>query len=232
MRRRGYARLPDEGELPSAYIHDVPSRIWHWVNALCIVVLAVTGYLIGTPLPSAAGDTSSLYVMGWIRFAHLATGQVFAVAFLARATWAWAGGGYAGQLFLPAIWRRSWSDGFVEQCRLAVFGSPRPPRYLGLNPAAGSAIFVLFVVPAVIVILTGFGMLAEVKGHGSWTHLAFGWMTTLFGNTLDLHLVHRLCLWALLCFVAMHVVMMVDEDVTGRQSVVSTMLSGWRSFRP
>ena len=34
-----------------AYVWEVPVRIWHWVMALCLVVLWTTGYLIGSPLP-------------------------------------------------------------------------------------------------------------------------------------------------------------------------------------
>ena len=41
------------GILPT-YVWKLPVRIWHWVNALCMVVLAVTGYFIGSPPPSSA----------------------------------------------------------------------------------------------------------------------------------------------------------------------------------
>ena len=32
------------------YVYEAPVRLWHWINAACILVLAVTGYLIGSPL--------------------------------------------------------------------------------------------------------------------------------------------------------------------------------------
>lgn len=31
------------------YIYEAPVRLWHWITALSIVVLAVTGYFIGHP---------------------------------------------------------------------------------------------------------------------------------------------------------------------------------------
>ena len=34
------------------YVYEAPVRIWHWVNALSITVLMITGYFIGSPLPS------------------------------------------------------------------------------------------------------------------------------------------------------------------------------------
>ncbi len=36
----------------SVYVYEAPVRLWHWTNALCILVLIVTGYLIGSPLPA------------------------------------------------------------------------------------------------------------------------------------------------------------------------------------
>ena len=32
------------------YVWQLPVRLYHWINALCVAALAVTGYLIGRPL--------------------------------------------------------------------------------------------------------------------------------------------------------------------------------------
>ena len=100
-----------------------------------------------------------------------------------------------------------------------------------MNPMANVIMLVLFVIPSLLTILTGFAMLAEVTGHDSWQYFWFGWMVSIFGNTLDLHLLHRLSMWALMCFVMAHVYMAVREDVVGRQTMISTMLSGVRLYR-
>ena len=47
-----------QGYTGSLYVFEVPVRIWHWVHALCITVLAITGYLIASPLPSMSGEAS------------------------------------------------------------------------------------------------------------------------------------------------------------------------------
>ena len=53
------------------YVYEAPVRLWHWINASCILVLAVTGYFIGSPLPTQPGEASANFLMGYIRFAHL-----------------------------------------------------------------------------------------------------------------------------------------------------------------
>ena len=53
-------------EVQSVYVYEAPVRLWHWVNALAIVALALTGYFIASPLPSVPGEASDYYVMGYI----------------------------------------------------------------------------------------------------------------------------------------------------------------------
>ena len=64
------------------YVYEAPLRLWHWVNALCIVVLCVTGYLIGKPPPSVPGEASFNYLFGYIRLFHFGAGQILALAML------------------------------------------------------------------------------------------------------------------------------------------------------
>ena len=59
-----------EVESPASkiYVYEAPLRIWHWLNALCIVVLCVTGYLIGKPPTSVVpGKLQLNYLFGYIR---------------------------------------------------------------------------------------------------------------------------------------------------------------------
>ena len=44
----------------AVYVYEAPLRLWHWVNALAIVVLAVTGYFIGKPLPAFYNRPASI----------------------------------------------------------------------------------------------------------------------------------------------------------------------------
>lgn len=58
------------------YIYEAPVRLWHWITALSIVVLAVTGYFIGRPLPSIQGEATFMFWMGWIRLIHFTTAYI------------------------------------------------------------------------------------------------------------------------------------------------------------
>lgn len=225
-----YHRMPEHKLVPSVRVYGPGVRLWHWANATMVIVLCITGYFIGVPPPSILGDASSSYVMGWIRFLHLAAGYLFALLSVYRLWLVFTERGIAHHLYLPAIWRKAWSDGFFRQIRwnLLLDG---PVRYVGLNPLANVAMFFMFLLPGLAVIITGFAMYAEVVGHDSWQYFWFGWVTHIFGNTLDLHIVHRLAMWVMVWFMMAHIYIAVREDILSRQTVISTMLSGERQFR-
>lgn len=41
--------ISKKAHLTEVYVWQLPVRIFHWVNALCIVILCITGYIIGNP---------------------------------------------------------------------------------------------------------------------------------------------------------------------------------------
>ena len=66
----------------SVFAFEAPVRVWHWLNVLCLVVLAVTGFLIGDPPASVGGEASDSFLFGTIRFIHFVAAFVFTIAFL------------------------------------------------------------------------------------------------------------------------------------------------------
>ena len=88
-----------ENALFPVYVWELPVRIWRWVMAVAMVVLGVTGYLIGTPPPTLAGEASDHFMFGYIRFAHFAAAYVFAVFFVMRVLWIFMGNRFAREIF-------------------------------------------------------------------------------------------------------------------------------------
>jgi Ni/Fe-hydrogenase 1 B-type cytochrome subunit len=217
--------------IKSVFVYEAPVRAWHWINALAITVLAVTGYFIGSPLPTQPGEASANYLMGYIRFAHFAAGYVLAVGMLGRLYWAIVGNHHARELFWVPIFQRAyWSD-MLGMLKWYAFIAPRPGRFVGHNPLARFAMVFGFVLLALFMIITGFAMYGEGAQMGSWQERMFGWVIPLMGQSQDVHTWHRLGMWALVCFVIIHMYAAIREDIMGRSSVVSTMISGHRTFK-
>lgn len=212
------------------YVYEAPVRLWHWINALAIAALIATGYLIASPPPTQPGDASSTYLFGYIRYAHFVAGQIMAVAFLYRVYWAFVGNAYARQLFALPVHDRIWRWGMLYELRWYLFLVRHPKKYVGHNPLANTMMFV-FVLNLLFMMITGFALYAEAKGTDHWMYMLFGWVFAIWPNSQDVHTWHHLGMWGIVMFVIMHVYAAIREEIVSRQSMLSTMMSGERTFR-
>jgi Ni/Fe-hydrogenase 1 B-type cytochrome subunit len=215
----------------SVYVYEAPVRIWHWVNALCILVLALSGYFIGTPLPSQPGEASANFLMGYIRFTHFAAGQVLAVFLLLRIYWAFVGNAHARQIFYVPFWRGSFWSEWLHEVKWYAFLTAKPKKYVGHNPLAQFTMFLMLTLPLIFMVITGFALYSEGAGRDSWEFALFGWVFTLLPNSQDVHTIHHLGMWVIIIFVMVHIYVAVREDIMSRQSIISSMISGERLFK-
>lgn len=215
----------------TVYIYESPVRIWHWLNALCMVTLFVTGYLIATPMDSVTGEAVDHFRMGYVRFFHFAAGQTMAVIFLMRIGWAAVGNSYSRQIFYIPFWKADFWMGVIRMLRWYLFLDRHPAQYMGHNPLAWLMMFFLFTIMASFQIITGFALYSEGAGRDSWQYKVFGWVFSIFPNSQDLHTWHHMGMWVLVCFVILHIYAAVREDILSRQSTISSMISGERIFR-
>jgi Ni/Fe-hydrogenase 1 B-type cytochrome subunit len=226
----GEAILPVGAQPGPVYVYDAAVRLWHWVTAVCVCVLALTGYLIGSPPPSIGGEASSHFMFGYIRMTHFISGQVLGAMFLLRLYRALVGGTHARQIFVPPVWRIDWWKEIFDDIQWMLFLKPSTKDYIGHNPLAHLSMFFVFVLPLIVSLLTGFALFSEGAGiHSAW-YKAFGWVFSVLGDSMTVHTVHHISMWIILIFAVIHVYISIREDITRRQTTVSAMVSGWRFF--
>ncbi|MBR2124551.1 MAG: Ni/Fe-hydrogenase, b-type cytochrome subunit [Acetobacter sp.] len=225
------ARTLHARRLMTVYVYEAPVRLWHWVSALCILVLCITGYLIASPLPSLSGSPSEHYQMGWIRYLHFAAAWIFAIAFLGRVIWAFMGNVYAREMFYIPFWRVSYWKGLIDTILVYAFIRSRGKKFVGHNPLAVTAIFFCFTLTSIFMIFTGFALYSEGTGMDSWEAKLFGWVIPLLGGHLSTHFLHHWGMWVIILFVMIHVYTVVLEDIASRQSLISAMTNGYRFFK-
>lgn len=216
----------------TVYVYEPAVRLWHWINALAIVVLAVTGYLIASPLPTLPGEASDHFLMGYIRFAHFTAAYVLIIGFLFRLYWAFVGNRHARQMFVPSLHSPKWWSGVLWEAKWYSFIVPHPKKYIGHNPLATLAMHFMYVWGIVFMMVTGLALYGEGEGAASWQNRFFtSWVMPLFGNSQNVHTYHHLVMWLLVVFIIMHVYAALREDSLSRQTMLSAILSGHRSFR-
>lgn len=234
-RKTGTARPEDIESIfykTSVYVYEVPVRLWHWLNAAMIFVLMGTGYLIASPLPTMEiAEATDQFLFGYIRFAHFAAGMVLTVAFAARIGWAFFGNVHSRQMFKLPIHNRRWIKELIFELKWYLFLVPQPRKYVGHNPLAHAAMFFFITLGMTFMIVTGFALYAEGAGQGSIYHQAFGWVLDLTQNSQRLHTLHHLGMWSIVVFSIIHIYAAIREDIMSRQSMLSTIVSGWRTFK-
>jgi len=215
----------------AVYVFEAPVRIWHWLHALSIVVLAVTGYLIANPLPSIGGEASEHFMMGNLRMIHFIAGYVFGIGFAVRIYWAIVGNSHSRELFYLPLWRAQWWRDFWEELKFYLFMRKDAPPISGHNPIAQTAYWVFNVLLTLFMIVTGFALYGEGLGLGSWADMLFGWTFVWLGDAQNVRMWHILGMWLFIVFSILHIYMAVRADIMTRQSSVSTIVSGWRTYR-
>lgn len=216
----------------SVYVYEAPVRLWHWINALAIIVLCVTGYLIGSPPPSVdMAEATHQFLFGYIRFAHFAAAMIMTVGFFGRIYWAFVGNHHAKQMFKLPLLNRTWWSEVVDEIKWYAFLKKKPRKYVGHNPLAQIAMFFFMTVGMTFMIVTGFALYSEGVGRGGVLDTLFGPFLDFVGGSQTMHQIHHLGMWAIVIFVMIHIYAAVREDIMSRQSMVSTMISGTRTFK-
>jgi Ni/Fe-hydrogenase 1 B-type cytochrome subunit len=220
-----------ENKRIAVYVWELPVRIWHWVMAACMVVLVVTGYLIGSPAPSLHGEASEHFQFGYVRFAHFAAAYTFAAMFVWRVIWAFFGNRYSREIFLVPLRMFSadfWRS-FSDQVLHYLFLKREVQPWLGHDPLAVIAMSFMYGVGSVFMICTGLALYGEGAGQNSWQFQAFtSWVMPLMGYSQNVHTLHHLGMWYLIVFTIVHLYMVVREDICTNETVISTMINGWR----
>ena len=220
-----------EGPFEDVYVYPAPVRLWHWVTVLCIFVLAITGYFIGAPPPAIGGEPVDSFYFGWIRTVHFSAAMILIAFFLVRIYWAIVGPAHSRRIFMPPLWSGAFWRGVVHDLKDYAFIGEDDTRWVGHNPLALLAMFGMFVLGIVFIILTGLGLYAQGYGWGSGWMNAFGWVTVLFGSPQAVRTAHHLAMWYMLLFVLVHMYMAKRQDIMSRGTIISSMVNGIRMWK-
>jgi Ni/Fe-hydrogenase 1 B-type cytochrome subunit len=208
------------------YVWEFPVRLYHWVNALCVVVLCVTGYLIGRPLAiTYSSEAYQQYWFGTVRFLHFVTAFVFFFNFLVRIYWGFVGNEYARWTnFIPTK-PAQWAE-MVKVLKLDILQAHGQRLItIGHNALAGTIYFLSFLA-FLFQSLTGFALYSSMS-H-SWLPHMFVWITPLMGGDFAVRQWHHVFMWFFILFMLVHVYLVFYHDYIEGRGTTSSMVGGWK----
>ncbi len=211
------------------YVWEFPVRLYHWVNALCVVALCVTGYLIGKPLAiTYSSEAYQQYWFGTVRFLHFVTAFVFFFNFLVRIYWGFVGNEYARWTnFIPTK-PAQWAE-MIKVLKLDILQA-RGQRLItiGHNSLAGIIYFLSFLA-FLFQSLTGFALYSSMS-H-SWLPRMFAWITPVMGGDFAVRQWHHIFMWFFILFMLVHVYLVFYHDYIEGRGTTSSMVGGWKFER-
>lgn len=217
---------PPSGHYRWVYLWGWPIRAMHWLAALCIVALAVTGFYIGKPYFITGGEASAHFLMGWMRFIHFTAASLLVATAIVRAYWLVAGDKYERFGALFPVRGRDWVNLYRQVKYYLLIQPEKAPHYLGHNPLQQLSYTGMYLVAGIMVV-TGFIMYGQSNPDGMIYHL-FGWIAPLVGGLQMVRFIHHALTWAFLIFIPIHVYLAMRADLLERGGVVSSIITGGR----
>jgi len=213
-------------QLRRVYVWEQPVRIYHWLNALTIMVLIATGFYIANPLAlQSAKEPSQLFVMGWVRMIHFIAAYIFLFNFIFRIYWAFAGNKYANwKQFVPTS-GKFFKEMWVVFKKDILMLRGKEHMSVGHNAMAGFIYFFIFLA-FLVQTFTGFGLYASMST--SWFPKLFSWVPAMFGGDIFLRQVHHWTMWFFILFILIHVYLVFYHDYVEGRGEMSSMGGGWK----
>ena len=212
--------------LGRVYVWEIPVRFYHWLNFLTVLVLTLTGYLIGRPLAlQLSAEASYSYWFGWVRFLHFVAAYVFFFNFLFRIYWGFAGNAYASwKNFI--LYRRSQLREIGSVLKVDILqATVQPMDTIGHNAMAGFTYFLTFLAFA-FQSFTGFGMYSAMSD--AWLPRLFAWVVPLMGGDFAVRQWHHMFMWFFVLFAMVHVYLVFYHDYVEGRGILSSMAGGWK----
>lgn len=213
-------------KLRRVYVWEQPVRIYHWLNALVLLALIVTGFYIANPLAlQSKTEASFMYTMGWFRYIHFIAAYLFFFNFLFRLYWGFAGNKYANwKQFIPTSKRFIKEIWHVIKIDILMMKG-KEHISIGHNALAGFIYFFTFIA-FLVQCLTGFGLYASMSDW--WLPRLFNWVPALFGGDIVTRQVHHWSMWFFILFVVIHVYLVFYHDYVEGRGEISSMGGGWK----
>ncbi|RIV67402.1 Ni/Fe-hydrogenase, b-type cytochrome subunit [Flagellimonas aequoris] len=212
------------------YVWELPVRFFHWINALSIVILAITGFIIANPPAILSNrEASDIYWFGTVRFIHFATAYVFFFNMILRIYWSFVGNRFSSWRAFWPFNKKMWHN-FLHVIKVDVLlANEKKPDIkdisIGHNSVAAISYVILFLL-ALVQVFTGFGLYSSTASW--WLPKMFSWVVPFLGGDFIVRTIHHTTTWLFILFTLIHVYLVFYHDWLEGRGEVSSMFGGYK----
>ncbi|NKQ41874.1 MAG: Ni/Fe-hydrogenase, b-type cytochrome subunit [Sulfurovum sp.] len=203
-------------------------RWQHWVRAVSIVVLTVTGFYIAEPFVAPISDgTPTNFMQAIFRSVHIVFGFLLTAVIIGKSYLFVFGRKHKMErdalkdIINPKIW--------IQQIGYYLLICKHPKLSGVYNPLQFMA-YVGFYIMIFVLIITGFILYANVyhEGFGGLIYEPMRYLEEMMGGLAIVRQVHHITTWGVILFVFGHVYMAVYNAVFGKEGAMDAIFSGMK----
>ena len=201
-------------------------RWQHWIRALTITVLTITGFYIAYPVvaPAVSAEPDN-FLYALFRSWH----QIFGFLLIGTII-------FKTYLFLTAqehkMERDSLPDLFDIKVWLQQIGyylfMTKHPKLKGVYNPVQFAAYIFFYILMFVLIITGLVLYVHVyhEGLGGALYDIMRWFEVLMGGLANTREIHHIATWGVIIFILAHVYMAIFNAVFGEEGAMDAIFSG------
>jgi len=206
------------------FVYSSGNRILHWIRALVITGLIITGFYIADPFLTSDGSTDKLLYAEWTKW-HLIMGFILLASGILRIYLFFFGKDSEGELrslkdlFSVKSWMIQLKSYFFvgELHKKGLYG---PLQFLTYT-----AIMLLLVV----VSITGLVLYVHVyhQGLGGWLYEPIRVVEAWMGGLATVRYIHHIAVWGFMIFIPIHIYLVIWSAIRFKHGALDVMFTGY-----
>ncbi len=206
------------------FVYGSANRVLHWVRAITIIALIVTGFYIADPFLTPTGETKDL-TLGQISMWHYIFGFIFTSGAIIRIYLFFFGAD--SKVELKSLEDVKSVDSWITQLKSYFFIGELHKK--GVYGPLQFIVYASITILILLAILTGLILYTNVyhQGLGGMLYESFNIVTTWFGGLAQVRLIHHLVMWGLILFVPVHIYMIIWSSIRFKHNAVDAMFTGY-----
>jgi len=206
------------------FVYSSTNRILHWIRALIITGLTITGFYIAKPFLSPAGSSDKLLFAEWA-FWHYLFGFVLIAGGLLRIYLFFFGRDSSGELrsVKDVLSLRSW----MTQLKSYFFVGELQKKGL-YGPLQ---FMTYFAITGLVIISSITGLILYVhvyhQGIGGFLYEPMRTIEVWMGGLANVRLIHHITMWGFLIFIPIHIYLVIWSAIRFKHGALDVMFTGY-----
>ena len=206
------------------FVYSSGNRILHWIRALVITGLIITGFYIADPFLSPEGSTDKLLYAQWTKW-HLIMGFILIASGILRIYLFFFGKDKEGEL-------RSLKDVFsikswITQLKSYFFIGELKKK--GLYGPLQFLTYTGIMLLLIIVSITGLVLYVHVyhQGLGGLLYEPMRTVEAWMGGLATVRYIHHIAVWGFLIFIPIHIYLVIWSAIRFKHAALDVMFTGY-----